>query len=221
LLGQIIDVSCRAATIAMDPVPGRNLAVIGTATEDALSIMESAALSLARQYSPGSCDFSVWCPVPSLTPRVTRLAAAMTGHAVDLRTDASIADLTPSSAERPRFILFFAVDAAHQWLEVKQPPLMRAKLEDFRALLKNGPANHVHTIGWWRGTGRLKDTLGFGGADDIGAWIALDVQGAELNTLAAGQVIDWSPRPRRAIFFDKSTHSSPDVIIPFDTQELT
>ncbi len=96
---------------------------------------------------------------------------------------------------------------------------MRSGLDDLRALLKNGPANHVHTIGWWRGTGRLKDTLGFTGADDIGAWVALDVQGAELNTLAAGQVIDWSPRPKRAIFFDKSIHSSPDVLIPFNTME--
>jgi hypothetical protein len=185
--------------------------------------MESAGLSLGRQHSPGSCDFSVWCGVPALSERVTRLATTLSaaGHSVDLRTDSSIAELTPPSGERPRFILFFAVDAAHQWLEHKEPPLMRAKLEDLRLLLKNGPANHVHTIGWWRGTGRLKDTLGFAGGDDIGAWVALDVQGAELNTLAAGQVVDWSPRPRRAIFFDKSTHSSPDVIIPFDTQDLT
>ncbi|TCO46553.1 FtsK/SpoIIIE domain-containing protein [Actinocrispum wychmicini] len=222
LLGQIIDVSCRAATISLDAVPGRNLAVIGTATEDAMSIMESSALSLARKHSPGSCDFSVWCAVPALTTRVCALASklSLAGHSVDLRTDATIADLTPASAERPRFVLFFAVDAAHQWLEHKEPPLMKAKLDDLRALLRNGPANHVHTIGWWRGIGRLKDTLGFAGGDDIGAWVALDVQGAELGTLAAGQVIDWSPRPRRAIFFDKSTHSSPDVIIPFDTQDL-
>jgi FtsK/SpoIIIE family len=223
LLGQIIDVSGTAATMSLEAVPGRNLAVIGTATEDAMSIMESAALSLGRRHSPGSCDFSVWCPVPALRERVTRLARTLSDarHPVDLRTDSHIAELVPPSGERPRFILFFAVDAAHQWLELKQPPAMRSKLDDLRALLKNGPANHVHTIGWWRGTGRLKDTLGFAGGDDIGAWVALDVQGAELNTLAAGQVIDWSPRPRRAIFFDKSTHSSPDVIIPFTTEELT
>jgi hypothetical protein len=223
LLGQIIDVSCRAASIQLHAVPGRNLAVIGTATEDALSIMESALLSLARRHAPGSCDFSVWCAVPQLLDRVTRLAGvlAAAGHSVDLRTDSTIAELAPQSGERPRFILFFAVDAAHQWLELKEPPAMRSKLDDLRALLKNGPANHVHTIGWWRGAGRLKDTLGFTGADDIGAWVALDVQGAELNTLAAGQVIDWSPRPKRAIFFDKSTHSTPVVIIPFDTQDLT
>jgi hypothetical protein len=222
MLGQVIDVSCRAATIALDPVPGRNLAVIGTATADAMSIMESAALSLSRLHAPGSCDFSVWCAVPALLVRVGNLVRNLSdaGHVVDFRTDSSIAELVSVAVERPRFILFFAVDAAHQWLEVKEPPLMRAKLEDFRALLKNGPANHVHTIGWWRGVGRLKDTLGFAGGDDIGAWVALDVQGAELGTLAAGQVIDWSPRPRRAIFFDKTTHSSPDVLIPFDTQDF-
>jgi hypothetical protein len=221
LLGQVIDVSCRAATISLDAMPGRNLAVIGTATEDALSIMESAAFSLARKHEPGSCDFSVWCAVPALQERVTRLARILSavGHSVDLRTGEGIAQLVPSSGERPRFILFFAVDSAHQWLERKEPGSIRSGLDDFRALLKNGPANHVHTIGWWRGTGRLKDSLGFAGADDIGAWVALDVQGAELNTLAAGQVIDWSPRPKRAIFFDKSVHSAPDVLIPFDTVE--
>jgi hypothetical protein len=221
LLGQVIDVSCRAATISLDAVPGRNLAVIGTATQDALSIMESAAFSLARKHEPDSCDFSVWCAVPALRERVTRLARILSavGHSVDLRTGEDIAQLVPSSGERPRFILFFAVDSAHQWLERKEPPAMRSGLDDLRALLKNGPANHVHTIGWWRGTGRLKDTLGFAGTDDIGAWVALDVQGAELNTLAAGQIIDWSPRPKRAIFFDKSIHSSPDVLIPFDTMD--
>jgi hypothetical protein len=223
MLGQVIDVSCPAATMRLDAVPGRNLAVIGTATEDALSIMDSAALSLARRHEPGSCDFSIWCAVPALHERVTRLANILSnaGHSVDLRVGEDIAGLTPSTADRPRYVLFFAVDSAHQWLERKEPPTMRSGLDDLRALLKNGPANQVHTIGWWRGIGRLKDTLGFGGTDDIGAWVALDVQGAELNTLAVGQVIDWSPRPRRAIFFDKSTHSTPDVIIPFETVDPT
>ncbi|ONI87580.1 cell division protein FtsK [Actinosynnema sp. ALI-1.44] len=221
LLGQVIDVACRAATMDLDAVPGRNLAVIGTATADALSIMESITYSLARKHDAGSVDFSIWCAVPALQERVTRLAKilAAIGHSVDHRTDEQIATLVPASGERPRYILFFAVDAAHQWLERKEPPAMRSKLDDLRALLKNGPANHVHTFGWWRGVGRMKDTLGFGGVDDIGAWVALDVQGAELNAIAAGQIIDWSPRPKRAIFFDKSTHSTPDVIIPFDTVE--
>lgn len=219
VLGQVIDVADESASPRLDPVPGRNLAVLGTATADALSIMESAALSLARLHEPGTCDFSLWCPVASLHERVKRLADVLTGggHEVDLRTGEDIATLTEESAKRPRFVFFYAVDAAHPWLEVKEPPLMRSGLDRLRSLLKNGPAAHVHTIGWWRGVGRLKDTLGFGGTDDVGAWVALDVQGQELNSIAAGQLIDWSPRPHRAVFFDRTTHARPQVLIPFDT----
>ncbi|MDQ3405410.1 MAG: FtsK/SpoIIIE domain-containing protein, partial [Actinomycetota bacterium] len=219
LLGQIIDVADRSAGLRLDPVPGRNLAVIGTAAADALSIMESAALSLSRMHAPGTCSFSVWCPVQALSDRASALARvlAAAGHPVDLRTGEDIATLTEDRAEQPHYVLFFAVDAAHQWLERKETPGTPSGLDRLRALLKNGPAHHVHTIGWWRGVGRLKDTLGFTGADDIGAWVALDVQGSELNTLAAGNLLDWSPRPHRAIFFDRSTHSRPDVLIPFDT----
>jgi hypothetical protein len=150
---------------------------------------------------------------------VTSLGAALTaaGHEVDLRTGEDIVSLTDEQAERPRFVFFYAVDAAHPWLEVKESPLAKSGLDRLRSLLKNGPGARIHTIGWWRGVARLKDTLGFGGTDDVGAWIALDVQGSELNTLAAGQIIDWSPRPHRAVFFDRTTHSRPEVVIPFDT----
>ncbi|MFC5288185.1 FtsK/SpoIIIE domain-containing protein [Actinokineospora guangxiensis] len=219
LLGQVIDVNDRAATLRLEAAPGRNLAVLGTATADAMAVLESAALSLARSHEPGGCDFSLWCPVPALESRVRELAARLEklGFPVDLRTDESIAELTPSSGDKPRYVVFPAVDAAHRWLEKKEPPAMTSGLDRLRALLRDGPAHQVHVLGWWRGVARLKDTMGFGGFDDIGAWVALDVQGSELTTLAAGQVVDWSPRPQRAIFFDRTTHSHPDVLIPFDT----
>lgn len=219
LLGQIIDVGDRAAALRLDAAPGRNLAVLGTATADAFAVLESAALSLARAHAPGECDFSVWCPVPALAERATGLAErlAASGHEVDLRLDDAIARLTPVTAERPRYVVFAAVDGAHRWLEAKEPPAMTSGLDRLRGLLRDGPAHRVHVLGWWRGVARLKDTMGFGGFDDIGAWVALDVQGSELTTLAAGQVVDWSPRPRRAIFFDRTTHTHPDVLIPFDT----
>ncbi|WP_026316685.1 FtsK/SpoIIIE domain-containing protein [Actinokineospora enzanensis] len=206
LLGQVIAVADSAATFRVAPVPGRNLAVLGTAQEDALSVMDSAALSLGRLVRPGEVEFSLWCPVQTLEPHVKTVADALTriGHRVDTEFTAEKVQLT----EGPRFVFFYAVDAAG---------LDSAGVDRLRALLKHGPAQHVHTFGWWRGVSRLKETLGFGGADDVGAWVALDVQGAELNTLSAGQLVDWSPRPHRAIHFDRSTHSRPDVLIPFDT----
>jgi hypothetical protein len=60
--------------------------------------------------------------------------------------------------------------------------------------------------------------------DDVGSWVAFDVQGQELGALAPGQLIAWSPRAARGLFFDRFTHSRPQVIIPFsidDEQETT
>jgi hypothetical protein len=54
--------------------------------------------------------------------------------------------------------------------------------------------------------------------DQIGAWVALDVQGAELTTAlypAAGSGPDWYPRPWRGLFFDRSVHRTGQVIIPY------
>ncbi|SDD65182.1 FtsK/SpoIIIE domain-containing protein [Actinokineospora iranica] len=226
ILGQIIDVDDRSATLRLDPVPGRNVAVIGTATADALSIMDTAVLSLARSHVPETCEFHLWCPVEAMAEHVARVKQALlrAKHKVEFRSgeDAGklaevIATLTEQQTDKPRYVFFYAVDAAHQWLEHKQPPLMISGLDRLRSLLKNGPSARIHTFGWWRGISRLKDTLGFSGADDIGAWVALDVQGADLSTLAAGQFVDWSPRPHRAVFFDRSTHSKPEILIPFDT----
>jgi hypothetical protein len=55
-----------------------------------------------------------------------------------------------------------------------------------------------------------------GQVDDIGPWVAFDVQGQELNSLAPGQLIAWSPRESRGLFFDRFEHARPEVIIPFD-----
>ncbi|PPK66345.1 FtsK/SpoIIIE domain-containing protein [Actinokineospora auranticolor] len=216
LLGQVIAVEDSAATLRVEPAPGRNLAVLGTAQNDALSILDSLALSLGKIHRGENCEFHLWCAVASLNEHVALVQHALEdmGHRVHPRFDSVIPDFPDNGV--PQFVFFYAVDAAHPVLEVKEG-FGPSGLDRLRALLKNGPANHVHTFGWWRGVGRLKDTLGFAGTDDVGAWVALDVQGAELNALAAGQIVDWSPRPHRAIFFDRSTHSRPDVLIPFDT----
>jgi hypothetical protein len=221
LLGQIIDVDDRCASVELDATPGRNIAVLGTATGDALSIMDSAALSLARQHFPGSCQFSIWCAVPSLGGHVERVAATIdaAGHQVALSLDDGVAQQCARLAETsgPHYVLWYAADAALQRLSHKDIATMRSGLDDVRAMLKQGPAKRVHTIAWWRSIARMKETLGFGAGDEIGAWVALDVQGNELTSLAGGQVVDWSPRSHRAVFFDRSTHAHPNVIVPFDT----
>jgi hypothetical protein len=105
-------------------------------------------------------------------------------------------------------VLGYALDAAGA-----------AYRDRWRSLLTDGPEQRIHVLGWWRSVPRLRDDLGGPGArlDTIGAWVALDVQGPELSPLSpqpGGPV--WYPRARRALFFDRSVHRHPEVIIPYE-----
>jgi hypothetical protein len=56
------------------------------------------------------------------------------------------------------------------------------------------------------------------GVDDIGCWVAFDVQGGELGPLAPG-LVTWSPRPARGLVFDRYTQQRPEVMIVPDVAE--
>ncbi|WP_409184403.1 FtsK/SpoIIIE domain-containing protein [Amycolatopsis sp. VS8301801F10] len=224
ILGQSIDVTEAACGVELPRVPGRNVAVLGGATAEALSIMDSAARSLSKQLKEGEAEFLLHCPIEASSSAVLDLKDRLVdeGHLATL-TDNLSAELE-SIAESldtttPRILLLYGVDAALPSLEAKAVGQLKSGLDHLRTLLKNGPSHGVHVIGWWRSVARLKDTLGFGGTDDIGTWAALDVQGNELSPFAAGQVVHWSPRPGRALFFDRTTHGAPEVIIPFQRPE--
>ena len=77
----------------------------------------------------------------------------------------------------------------------------------------------MHVLGWWRSVAALRDDLGGPQArtDPIGAWVALDVPGAELGPFSPepdGQ--SWRPRHRRALHYDRSVHRTPETIIPYE-----
>ncbi|SDX16675.1 FtsK/SpoIIIE family protein [Amycolatopsis xylanica] len=221
LLGQSIDVTEAACGVELPSAPGRNIAVLGGAAAEALSIMDSSARSLARQYRHGAVEFILSCPIESCVPAVTELLHQLRaeGHSATLLDELSprMTELSEglSTLDTPKVLLLYGVDASLPALEAKAPGVLKSGLDHLRVLLKQGPGHAVHTIGWWRSVSRLKDTLGFAGTDDIGTWAALDVQGNELAPFAAGMVVHWSPRPGRALFFDRSTHGAPEVIIPF------
>ncbi|WP_329054106.1 FtsK/SpoIIIE domain-containing protein [Amycolatopsis sp. NBC_01488] len=223
LLGQSIDVTEAACGVDLSWAPGRNIAVLGSATAEALSIMDSSARSLARQYEPGEVEFVLGCTIEACAPAVLELTDRLRadGHTATLVDDltATLESMTGAMAGGAKILLLYGVDAALPALEAKAVGQLKSGLDHLRMVLKQGPGHGVHTIGWWRSIARLKDTLGFAGTDDIGTWAALDVQGNELAPFAAGQVVHWSPRPGRALFFDRTTHGAPEVIIPFQRPE--
>jgi S-DNA-T family DNA segregation ATPase FtsK/SpoIIIE len=199
VLGERIDVAARPARLRLGRMPGRNLAVLGTRTDEACDVLAAAALSLAAQ---GPAHFSVVCLDPDAARGAGRLVAEL--PAADWYDDLGEVPVL----DLPHYVLGYALDAAD--------PARHAAL---RTLLTDGPEQRTHVLGWWRSVARLRDSLGGVGArfDTIGAWVALDVQGADLAPLhpqPGGPA--WYPRRRRALFFDRSVHRTPEVIIPYE-----
>ncbi|MBP2340596.1 hypothetical protein JOF41_006774 [Saccharothrix coeruleofusca] len=234
LLGQVIDVAGSAAGVRFPRTPGRNIAVLGSLAEDAAGVLGSAALSLARQHEPTAARFTVICLAEDAQPHADRLVKQLrnTDHEANLLGLEGIRGLLGETAQQlraaatsalaapqPHYVVIYAVDAAHTALEEKDPATRTSGLDHLRTVLKHGPEHRTHVIGWWRGVQRLKNSLPPGVYDDIGAWVAFDVQGKELLSFGPEQVMAWSPRPRRGLFFDRFEHSRPQVLIPFDTGE--
>ena len=198
VLGERIDVAARPARLRLGRMPGRNLAVLGTRTDEACDVLAAAALSLAAQ---GPAHFSVVC----LDPDASRAAARLVAELPSADWYDGLPELPFLTI--PHYVLGYALDADPD----RHPSL--------RQLLTEGPERRTHVLGWWRSVTRLRDSLGGPAArlDALGAWVALDVQGADLAPLhpqPGGPA--WYPRPRRALFFDRSVHRTPEVIIPYE-----
>jgi hypothetical protein len=235
LFGQVIDVAGSAAGSAMVSAPGRNVAVISSSVDDAATVLGAAALSLAAQHEPGTAVFALCALVADSTGPVEAMAARLRadGHTVDvverdgfreflagLATDlAALRSGAPETKPLPRYVFGYGIDAVHSGLEAREPGVPVSGLDQLREVLRYGPPERIHLLGWWRGVGRLRASLPLASVEDIGPWVAFDVQGQELNPLAPGQHIAWSPRAGRGLFFDRFAHARPQVIIPFGLEE--
>jgi hypothetical protein len=225
LLGEIIDVQARSAGMRLPRAPGRNLAVLGTRVDEACAVLDAAARSLARQHPPGRARFSIACLDPDADPAARALYEALGDDAAwyDEETVPELVAETAaglghgSGAAEPHYLLLYAVDAATGRLSARTGSA--TGLEHLRRILHDGPERRTHVFAWWRGVARMRADLGGPASrtDQIGAWVALDVQGSELtSSLYPGTGgPDWYPRPWRGLYFDRAVHRTGQVIIPY------
>ncbi|MEV4482854.1 FtsK/SpoIIIE domain-containing protein [Micromonospora coxensis] len=225
LLGEIIDVQARSAALRLPRAPGRNLAVLGTRVDEACAVLDAAARSLARQHRPGAARFSIACLDPDADPAARALYEDLADDAAwydeetvpELMAETVEALARPGTPATPHYLLLFAVDAAAGALSASVGG--RTGLDRLRRILHDGPERRTHVLAWWRGVARMRADLGGPAArtDQIGAWVALDVQGGELGSAlypgTGGP--DWYPRPWRGLFFDRAVHRTGQVIIPY------
>ncbi|WP_433292769.1 FtsK/SpoIIIE domain-containing protein [Actinoplanes sp. CA-030573] len=216
LLGETIDVAARSARTVLRRAPGRNLAVLGTRVEEACAVLATAGRSLAAQFPPDGARYSLLCldqdakqPASALCAELPECGWYEPDNADWLLEDAAAEASASWPADRPHFILIYAADAL---------PGGKDAAEQLRTILRQGPERRIHVLGWWRGAGLLRDSLGGHGSrtDPIGAWVALDVHGSELAPYYPGAGAPaWYPRPWRALHFDRSVHRGAEVIIPY------
>jgi hypothetical protein len=186
--------------------------------DEACAVLDTAARSLAAQFTPGAARFSVACLDADATVAAEAVYQMLpaehagfydAGNVDFLLEDAAAAAADDRVADRPHFVLLYAADAA---------PGGDRTARHLRTILNHGPERRIHVLGWWRGAARLRETLGGHASrtDSIGAWVALDVHGSELAPFYPGHGAPaWYPRPWRALHFDRSVHRGAEVIIPY------
>jgi hypothetical protein len=218
VVGQCIDVAGSAAAVPLPAAPGRNIGVVGTARDDAVAVLGAAAVALGAQHDVDEARFVLAPLVADAAPAAAALRRRLAGHDVTtIRLDGFRAYLDQLVEEirarlaggdrSPVYLVLYAADAADAVLD-------KAGVEALRQVLRFGPEAGVHTVGWWRSPQRLKTLLVLNASpDDLGAVIGLDVQGTELGTLIPGLPPTWSPRPGRALMFDRARHARPEVVI--------
>ncbi|HSU09168.1 MAG TPA: FtsK/SpoIIIE domain-containing protein [Pseudonocardia sp.] len=230
VVGQCMNVDGSIAKVPMPAAPGRNIGVVGTGHDDAAAVLGTAAAALGREHDSGEARFVLAPLVAEALPAAMAVERRLTGfgHGVTtVRLDGFRAELEQLAAEvrrrvsgadrSPIYLVLYAGDAADTVLE-------KTGTEALRTVLRLGPETGVHTIGWWRSPQRLKSLLVLNASpDDLGCVLGLDVQGAELGTLIPGLPPTWSPRPGRALIFDRARHVRPEVIIVAapDEEELS
>jgi len=220
LVGRAVDVGLPSVGFALDAVPGRHLATLGTSIIGA-DVLHAAAMSLAKQHQPGSVRFVIGGFAATADPVVDDLAAHLTatGHDV-LEADAgrlreSLSDLAnPESQSKPTYLLLFAADVIVPLL-TERGPNRQTGLDDLRTVLRQGPSRGIHMLSWWRIARRFSDAIGgAAGREDVACLVALNVPGTELSSLLGDHTLTWQNRPNRALLLDRHDQRQ-RLIVPF------
>lgn len=225
VVGRKVNIALSTAAFSLDSSPGKNFAVLGTSLVGA-DALKSIAIGLSRQHDPGTATFILASFVSTTEDEVDELALRLeadgqVAEVVELRNyQARLAALNQQpSGERgdATYVLGFGADAASSILKQKVKGQPRSGIEEFRTLLRDGPAKGIHYLGWWRGVRRLIDDLGLHGKEDISGILALNVRGNEVGLLIGQANLQWIPRHNRALLIDRQ-EDTVELIVPFVTK---
>ncbi|WJK36722.1 FtsK/SpoIIIE domain-containing protein [Solwaraspora sp. WMMA2065] len=224
LVGRQVDVDLTSAVFPLDATPGRHIAVVGT-TGHAADVLHAATVSLARQEPAGHARFLLAPLVASADEVADETAEALHafGHSITRLTAAELReelrrlanpDTTTTTDGGRTYLVVFGMDAAAGVLGAKDE-MYKSGLDDLQVVLRQGPGQGVHLLGWWRGLRRLADDLGGShNRDDLACLVAMNVPGGELGSYLGTHDLAYRPRPNRALLIDRHDQRT-RLIVPF------
>jgi S-DNA-T family DNA segregation ATPase FtsK/SpoIIIE len=222
LVGRAVDVGSSTASVAVDAVPGRHLAVVGPSGVGA-DVLHAALVGLGRQHRPGTARFVI-APLVQAGDDAARAAAEELragGHPVRTvplpqlgPTLAELAQFEEASPGRPTYLVLFGAEAAGPVLSVVSPETFRPGTDDLRTVVQSGPVHGVHVLGWWRSLARLGADLGPTAREDVACLLSLNVPCSELQSFLGRYDLHHDPRPNRALLLDRHDETT-RLIVPF------
>ncbi|KAB1156363.1 cell division protein FtsK [Micromonospora sp. AMSO12t] len=222
LVGRAVDVGLPTAGFTLDATPGSHLAVLGTSPVGA-DVLYAAAVSLARQHTPGIARFVVAPLVAAADEAADATVEAITaaGHPCETITSTQyrtqLVDLAQQSEPgggQATYLVVFGADAASNLLAASDPTTYRSGHDDLRAVLANGPGHGVHLLGWWRTLSRFNDDLGPTGGGEVACLVALNLPSNDIGSLLGDYASEWQSRPNRALLIDRNDNRR-ILIVPY------
>ncbi|TFB71879.1 hypothetical protein E3O06_11500 [Cryobacterium glaciale] len=237
LVGLPIALGVDFISISLGAEPGRNIAVLGAGEDtsqlddgdapanNAIGVLQAAALSLALQHPSGNAVFVSVDLLDDATARRNNLPRWYTlmerlGFAVRVVGRADLPGYLMEAAELvaagpspvTTYIIGFALDRASN-LETPDA-FANTPIDHLRAILKDGPTASVHVIGWWANAGTYKTHLGYLSDGWIATQLLLRLDQSSVQDLL-GPFVEWTVRDNRALLSDSTQLAEPTVVVPF------
>ncbi|MFC4245347.1 FtsK/SpoIIIE domain-containing protein [Gryllotalpicola reticulitermitis] len=237
LVGYPIDVTGQPFGVQLGAEPGRNLAILGAGepggsdlelepTNNAIGVLQTAALSLALQHPEGDAEFTSIEALDDATferneHHLWLTAMERLGYPVhrvgrgELPTylQELAGELETREADAPpRYLFGYGLDRV---TALDTPDMFAHKpSEDLQQILRTGPAKRLHLLGWWANAATFRSHIGYAGEGFIDALLMLRLDQGTVQDLLS-PFITWHIRDNRGLLADRTQLPEPTTIIPF------
>jgi hypothetical protein len=228
VVGEKIAIDQSIAQVSLTSESGRNAALVGLGARNqtnsgaesseniALGIIQSMTLALALQNPQPSVRFIFFNGLNENSPdqiafHLYHETLKKIGVTVEIFDAEKFQNLLNDWSDlfNPLFQKTYLVGLLFDKI-VDMPP-------NFPRLIKEGPLNGVHIVGWWQKAERFETQIGFGGIGYFDIKILLRAEERDIQHLLGVFDMSFETNDNRAIVFDSAFFEKPLKIIPYKT----